>query len=81
MSDVQDATTVSVVFAEAPDFGKWGEQGVVILLSDMGGNITRLETTLFINPVLAELEWEVGAAPPTVEDFTLAGQEKKLLPR
>ncbi len=79
VSDVQDATTVSVVFAEAPDFGKWGEQGVVILLSDMGGNITRLETTLFINPVLAELEWEVGAAPPTVEDFTLAGQEKKLL--
>ncbi len=79
VSDIQDATTVSVVFAEAPDFGKWGEQGVVILLSDMGGNITRLETTLFINPVLAELEWEVGTAPPVAEDFTLAGQEKKLL--
>lgn len=79
VSDIQDATTVSVVFSEAPDFGQWGEQKVVILLSDMGGNITRLETTLFINPVLAELEWEVGTVPPTVEDFTLAGQEKKLL--
>lgn len=79
VTEVQDATTVSVVFAEAPDFSRWGEQAVVILLNDMGGNVTRLETTLFINPVLAELEWEVGEAPPTADDFTLAGQEKKIL--
>lgn len=79
VSDIQDATTVSVVFAEAPDFGQWGEQEIVVLLSDMGGNMTRLETSLFITPVLAELQWEVGAAAPTADDFTMAGNEKKLL--
>lgn len=79
VTDIQDATTVSVVFLEAPDFGQWGEQNIVVLLSDMGGNVTRLETTLFITPVLAELEWEVGTPAPIADDFTLAGQEKKLL--
>lgn len=79
VSNIQDATTVSVVFEEAPDFGQWGQQEVAVLLSDMGGNVTRMETTLYITPVLAELQWEVGAAPPVAEDFTLAGQEKRLL--
>lgn len=79
VTDIQDATTVSVVFAEAPDFGQWGEQNIVVLLSDMGGNVTEMETKLYITPVLAELQWEVGAAPPTAEDFTLAGQDKRLL--
>lgn len=79
VSDIHDATTVSVVFEKAPDFGQWGEQDVVLLLSDMGENVIRLETKLFITPVLAELLWEVGEAAPTADDFTLAGVEKKLL--
>lgn len=79
VSDIQDATTVSVVFAEAPDFGLWGEQAVTVVLSDRGENTIRLETTLFISPVLAELQWEVGAAAPTADDFTMAGNEKRLL--
>lgn len=79
VTDIQDATTVSVIFAEAPDFGQWGEQAVTILLSDRGENTVRLETTLFISPVLAELQWEVGTAAPTAADFTMAGNEKKLL--
>lgn len=79
VSDIQDASTVSVVFDKAPDFGQWGEQDVVLLLSDMGENVVRLETKLFITPVLAELQWEVGETAPTADDFTLAGVEKKLL--
>lgn len=79
VSDIQDASTVSVVFDKVPDFGQWGEQDVVLLLSDMGENVIRLETKLFITPVLAELLWEVGEAAPTADDFTLAGIEKKLL--
>lgn len=79
VSDISDATTVSVVYVEAPDFDQWGEQQVTVLLSDRGGNVVRLETTLFISPVLAELQWEVGAAAPTADDFTMAGNEKKLL--
>ncbi|MCM1056719.1 MAG: hypothetical protein NC517_03830 [Firmicutes bacterium] len=79
VSDIQDATTVSVVFEQAPDFGQWGEQAVIVLLSDRGGNVVRLETTLFITPVLAELQWNVGTAAPTADDFTLAGIEKRLL--
>ncbi|MCM1193084.1 MAG: hypothetical protein NC123_13240 [Butyrivibrio sp.] len=79
VSDIQDATTVSVVFEQAPDFGQWGEQAVTVLLNDRGGNVVRLETTLFITPVLAELQWDVGTAAPTADDFTLAGNEKKLL--
>lgn len=79
VSDIQDATTVSVVFDQAPDFGQWGEQEVAVLLSDRGENTIRLETTLFITPVLAELQWEVGTSVPTADDFTMAGIEKRLL--
>lgn len=79
VSDIQDASTVSVVFDQAPDFAQWGEQEIVLLLSDMGENVIRLETKLFITPVLAELQWEVGEAAPTADDFTLAGIEKRLL--
>ncbi|MDE5591264.1 MAG: hypothetical protein K2J60_19320 [Acetatifactor sp.] len=79
VSDIQDATTVSVVYEKAPDFGQWGEQDVVLLLSDMGENVVRLETKLFITPVLAELQWEVGTSVPTADDFTMAGIEKRLL--
>ena len=79
VSDIQDATTVSVVFVEEPDFERCGEQKIAVLLSDMGGNVARLETELFVTPVVPELRWEVGAAAPTAEDFALAGREKRLL--
>lgn len=79
VSDIQDATTVSVFYEKAPDFGQWGEQDIVLLLSDMGENVVRVETKLFISPVLAELQWEVGASVPTADDFTMAGIEKRLL--
>lgn len=79
VSDIRDATAVSVTFEEAPDFERWGEQDVVILLSDISGNETRLETQLSISPVLGELEWEAGTAAPTVDDFAVAGEERELL--
>ena len=43
---VTDATEVTVTYLTAPDKNKDGEQTVTIVLTDMGGNTTQLQTKL-----------------------------------
>lgn len=42
----EDATEVVVSYAQAPDASIAGDQRVAILLTDLGGNVTRLEAVL-----------------------------------
>lgn len=80
VTEIQDATAVTVEFEQPwPDFGQWGEQDIVLRLCDLGGNMIRKETKLYIAPVLAELEREIGAPVPAASEFVLAGSEIKLL--
>ena len=79
VKNIEDATNVTVEFITTPDFEKGGEQTVSVILSDIAGNTTTLESKLLIAPVLKELTWEAGSGYPTAEDFTLAGSVKELL--
>lgn len=45
---ISDATDVTVRFENAPDTSLAGNQQVVLLLEDLGGNIARLEATLTV---------------------------------
>lgn len=50
VTDIADATAVTVQFEEEPDFTQDGTQQVTILLTDLGGNVTRLQTEIYITP-------------------------------
>lgn len=50
VSEIVDATKVEVSFVNEPDFKLQGTQDVEILLRDLGGNETRLSTTLTLHP-------------------------------
>jgi hypothetical protein len=46
VQDIQDKTTVTVAYQKEPDFNKTGEQPVILVLTDAGGNQTLLESVL-----------------------------------
>ena len=48
VKEIHDATAVTVSFETAPDTAAPGQQQVVILLTDLGSNVARLETTLTV---------------------------------
>lgn len=57
--EITDATAVSTAFQTAPDFSQPGTREVVILLTDLGGNVTEVVSQISIAP--PDLE------PPVIE--------------
>jgi len=79
VTDIVDATEVGVSFKEEPDFKASGKQQVVILLTDRGGNVTEIESSLFISPVVDLLTMEAGSLLPDVSAFLLGNEEAKYI--
>lgn len=79
VKDIRDATMVEVSYEEKPDFTKAGNQEVGVVLTDLGGNQTRIHAELFISQVVSELTVEAGSRPPRLEDFVIEGEESKFL--
>ncbi len=48
VKDVADATPVTIAYETVPDLTQEGEQQVWLTLTDLGGNVTRLNTTLTV---------------------------------
>lgn len=48
VSDIVDATDVTVAFENQPDMATPGEQAVVLVLTDLGGNTTRLDAKITV---------------------------------
>ena len=48
VSDIQDATKVTATFSPAPDLTVAGDHPVTVVLTDLGGNTTRLQATLTV---------------------------------
>ena len=48
VSDIVDATDVTVAFESQPDMATPGEQPVVLVLTDLGGNTTRLDAKITV---------------------------------
>ena len=75
VTDIWDATKVEVSFGVRPDFAVPGKQNIEVLLTDLGGNQTKIVSELFVSQVVSELTVEAGSEPPTLNDFVLAGEE------
>lgn len=48
VTDIQDETAVTVTFAQQPDLTAPGEQSVELVLTDLGGNTTKLAATVTV---------------------------------
>lgn len=69
ITDVVDATDVTYAFEKAPDYTQPGEQEVVVVYTDEGGNRTSVVSTLYISNLMSELTVEAGAPKPEPRDF------------
>jgi len=76
---LEDATQVTASYEVAPDYDIYGEQNVRIKLTDMGGNETIVDSTLFISQVQADVYMEAGASKPTLADFVVGGGDSKFI--
>ncbi len=74
VTEIEDATTVSVAFAQEVDFTRGGTQTVLVALTDLGGNVTTLNCTLQIIPVCDSLTMEVGADLPDALAYAYTGE-------
>lgn len=71
VSDVNDATPVTVAFASNPDTSKVGNSQVSILLTDTSSNLTNLTASLDVVPFKTKVEVEAGSKSVAKSDFSL----------
>ncbi|MGN1117109.1 MAG: transglutaminase domain-containing protein [Acutalibacteraceae bacterium] len=71
VKSVSDKTEVTAEFETPPDFNKAGDSNVNVILSDLGGNTTRIESkiTVFPEEVSSSVTVEAGYADLSVRDF------------
>lgn len=81
VSDITDATEVSVSYIRQPDFTRPGTQEVSVMLTDLGGNETEVDAELFVLQVVEELTVEAGSGPPALKDFVIEGERAEFLSR
>ena len=70
ISDIVDATEVTVTYRNVPDTSSPGEKEVDIILTDGGGNITAKRALLTVLDIKNSITVEAGANRPiTIDDF------------
>ncbi len=70
VSDITDATDVTVAFKDTPDTGSPGDKKVTLLLTDQGGNVTELYANLTVLDIRNSVTIEAGSPMNiTVDDF------------
>lgn len=73
VSDIVDATEVTIEYIKKPDFSKMGKQQVEVRLKDLGENETLISAQLSIAPVRSEVLVEAGGEAPSIEEFIIRG--------
>ncbi len=79
VKNITDATQVCVSYRADPDFTQPGIQPVAVVLTDLGGNETIIDSELYISKVVYELTVEAGSKPPELADFVLEAKEAELI--
>lgn len=79
VSQITDATAVTVSYAQRPDFSKAGAQEVQVVLTDAGGNQTGVAAELFVSLAVEELTVEAGSPAPPLEDFVIEGENASFI--
>lgn len=75
VTEVIDATEVTISFVTVPDTKLAGRQDVSIRLVDQGGNQTILNTALLISEITDIVTIEAGDSLPGINDFVLIAEE------
>ena len=73
VSNIVDATAVTVTYKEEPDFSQMGKQQVEVVLKDLGQNETIITAELVVAPVLSEVLVEAGSEAPAISEFVIEG--------
>lgn len=79
ISNLKDATQVTISYEIEPDFEQAGLQIVQIVLTDKGNNQTSLEAELFITQVIDSVTIEAGDEAPSINSFVLAAKEAEFI--
>lgn len=79
VSDIQDATKVTVTFASEPDFSRKGSQPVQVVLTDEGNNRTVIDSELYLSIVADDVTVEAGRGAPGLDRFVAAGEEGRFV--
>ena len=74
VTDVVDATEVTIEYEKKPDFSKMGKQQVEVILKDLGENETKIMAQLTIAPVRSEVLVEAGSEAPLIDEFIIKGR-------
>lgn len=71
VTDIEDATDVTVSFLKTPNFNalETGEHTVTLVLTDKGKNQTQLAAKLYVYGVKEKITLEAGQPLPTVQSF------------
>ncbi|MCL2052302.1 MAG: hypothetical protein FWG91_11350 [Lachnospiraceae bacterium] len=75
VTEIIDATLVSLDFVELPDTSIPGRQEVKLRLTDLGGNQTILTAALFIAEIFDMVMIEAGDPLPSISDFVSDAEE------
>ncbi|MGN0316749.1 MAG: transglutaminase domain-containing protein [Lachnospira sp.] len=67
--EIKDSTKVTASFEKEPDYKTFGDQNITVKLVDLGGNVSKFDTTLTISPIVTVLKLEAGSASPVLSDF------------
>lgn len=75
LKSIQDETEVTASFERPIDYNLLGDSDVVIILRDLGGNETRLDTKITIYPeeLIPSVSIEAGHEDLSVSDFLVRG--------
>lgn len=79
VSNITDATEVTVSYVAEPDFTKKGSQTVQIVLTDRGNNRTVLDSELYMSIVADSVTVEAGQGAPGLDKFVAAGETGQFL--
>lgn len=81
VSDITDATQVTVSYVKEPDFSRTGEQEVQVILTDRGGNWTVVDAKLYLIRLAEDVTMEAGGEMPGIDSFVEAGRNAVFLTR
>lgn len=81
VSDITDATRVTVSYVTEPDFSRTGEQDVRVILTDLGGNWTVVDSKLLLIRTVENVTMEAGGEMPDAGSFVEAGKNAVFLTR
>ena len=70
---LQDVTSVSYSYLQAPDFSQSGKQTVSILATDLAGNVTTKSAELWLTPVIPTVYVELGSPLPEASALVIEG--------